>query len=624
MQSSEFIYSIKDIFSTHNGGCLVRNHVQGYYIGPYQRGYKWRSAAKYDQIPTLLTDLYDAFQQSQADVRNQEYFLQYITVKRTMIDERPYFELIDGQQRITSISILYHVLAHSFGFDNLTENNGKPLVIYSRYPDNAIFQRVMMTLGEHAYNDELLEQQDLFYMVRAARCFRDFFNLLRGQKQLRHFEIFLRENVKLILNREDETTSAEEVFLNLNTNKVPLTDGELVKGLLLTRASRMDDDTGERNFKEITEIRLLMGKSWDELTAWLSKPDVGAYFFEKTAALNSFLSLISWKETKQELPVVELFRRGLAKSVRSQENTYVQFNRYMERIKRPLDAHELLVQIKQVYRRLRSWYETPYVYNLLGYYLETSKNRVGKLKELLRDDSNESVINTMRLHLSTFLSALQPEKLEFGKHNDSIKSLLLAISVFPESEDGATNSHYRFDFFTYGDQKWTIEHIFPQNPNAAKYDVADDRDWVLRQIAMQQLKAEVDEQLKWKDLQNRVESGQPVSSADMAWLFDSFTQTDQLGNLALLPGGVNSALSNKFFNTKRKVLLKKISQGNFVPKHTLDVFSKMLDLSGLQATVPPPTFDSSLVTWTETDANTHFAWLANRINQLIILNQLPQ
>lgn len=625
MQSSEFIYAIGDIFSTQAGGCLSRNQVQGYYIGPYQRGYKWRSAAKYDQVPTLLTDLYEAFQQSQVDPRNQEYFLQYITVKRTLIDRISYFELIDGQQRMTSISLFYYVLAGVFSFENLAEHDGCPLVIYSRYPERRIFEEVMALLASAKSEDENLQQQDLFYMVRAARCFLDFLHILREQKQLRAFELFFREKVKLILNKEDEATSAEEVFLNLNTNKVPLTDGELVKGLLLTRASRMDDEMGERNFKEITEIRLLMGKAWDELTAWLHKPEVAAYFFDKSdQPLASFLGLVSWNETKQEQPVVEIFRRGLVKNTKTQDNKYVQFNRYMERIRKPADAHDLLLQIKHVFRRLRSWYETPDVYNLLGYYLETSGNRISKLKELLKDESNHSVIVTMKTHLSSFLTALRPDKLEFGKHNDTIKYLLLAISVFPESEDQTLNSHYRFDFFTYGDQKWSIEHIFPQNPNASKYDVVDDREWVLGRIAEERAKLEEGMQLPLDQLKERIELRQPVSTTEMAWLFDSFTKTDYLGNLALLPGGVNSALSNKFFNTKRKVLLEKISQGQFVPKHTTDVFSKMLDLSKLPAGTVGREFDRSLVTWSEKDANVHFEWICNRINQLIALNQLPQ
>ena len=52
------IYSVNEIFTQ----CLLANQLEkGYYIAPYQRGYKWKSKAIYDQIPVLIFDLYEAF-----------------------------------------------------------------------------------------------------------------------------------------------------------------------------------------------------------------------------------------------------------------------------------------------------------------------------------------------------------------------------------------------------------------------------------------------------------------------------------------------------------------------------------------------------------------------------------
>ena len=54
---SNFIFSIQEIFTK----CLDEHKVSGYYIGPYQRGYKWKSKTIHDQVSVLLSDLYDAF-----------------------------------------------------------------------------------------------------------------------------------------------------------------------------------------------------------------------------------------------------------------------------------------------------------------------------------------------------------------------------------------------------------------------------------------------------------------------------------------------------------------------------------------------------------------------------------
>ena len=110
----KFIYSIKEIFDTETG-CLKHNNVDGYFIGPYQRGYKWKSQSANDHIPVLLVDLYEAFLKSKENgFKDHEYYLQYITVKRIKHHDKLLFELIDGQQRLTSLTIMYMVLEKYF------------------------------------------------------------------------------------------------------------------------------------------------------------------------------------------------------------------------------------------------------------------------------------------------------------------------------------------------------------------------------------------------------------------------------------------------------------------------------------------------------------------------------
>ena len=85
---NEFIFSITEIFTS----VLADANLERYYIGPYQRGYKWASSNYYDQVPQLLIDIYEAMQH-----KIGEYYLQYITVFEN-VGEKAY-EVIDGQQR---------------------------------------------------------------------------------------------------------------------------------------------------------------------------------------------------------------------------------------------------------------------------------------------------------------------------------------------------------------------------------------------------------------------------------------------------------------------------------------------------------------------------------------------
>lgn len=81
---------VKDIFDGSN-----------YYLVPgYQRAYSWED----EQVEELWDDLFSAFQE-----QNVSYFLGPVILTRSSEDDR-YYEIIDGQQRLTTLTILFCVL----------------------------------------------------------------------------------------------------------------------------------------------------------------------------------------------------------------------------------------------------------------------------------------------------------------------------------------------------------------------------------------------------------------------------------------------------------------------------------------------------------------------------------
>lgn len=72
-----------------------------FYIPPYQRGYAWTE----EQAEDLVNDLYTAFQE---DATN-DYFLGSIVLvkKNTKL-----FDVVDGQQRLVSLSLLFSVIGY--------------------------------------------------------------------------------------------------------------------------------------------------------------------------------------------------------------------------------------------------------------------------------------------------------------------------------------------------------------------------------------------------------------------------------------------------------------------------------------------------------------------------------
>ncbi|MEI7676413.1 MAG: DUF262 domain-containing protein [Bacteroidales bacterium] len=614
-----FIFSIKEIFDD----CLKHHKVDGYFIGPYQRGYKWKSSSIYDHIPVLLTDLYEAYLKSEHSKSNNEYFIQYITVKKRLNeDKRSYsFELIDGQQRLTTLTLLYSVLEHFFKAENLAKRGNKFLLSYSRY-DEPIFDEVLSLLCLEDVDSISIHQQDKYYMFEAAKCIRNFFNILKGNeaKQLDSFLEYLAHNVKIILNKEDEFTSSEEVFSSLNANKVPLTNSYLIKGLLLTKASRtLTEGHRTKHFKEIMDERSIMGRTWDEMNSWFSQPEVALFFFgSEQDGMENMLRLIEFEKHKVSSVIIDTFRK-LYKDGTKYETTYKLFNEFHDHILTPEDSLLCLERVKHTYKRLRNWYDDVYIHNYLGYYYQiTSDNGLVSTKKLLNKDNCDLI-----LYLKEKLRNAIPnsedgfKELKYNNKKDKeIKRVLLALSVFPE-EIETKNQFVRFNFYAYSKENWTLEHIFPQNPNLKEYNIKDDKDWIVSRLSELLKKlSSIEDKVKKESIENTIAKiylNDKIAVNEINDVVDDIEENN-LGNMALLSGGVNSALSNGFFNTKRRILLSKLNQGYFVPRHTIDIFSKMLPLP--KEMVNEVAFDLTLTMWSDNDIKAHCKFIIHRVLEI--------
>lgn len=635
---ANFIYSIEEIFNK-SSGCLFHYTVKGYYIAPYQRGYKWKSTSIHDQVPVLLLDIYEAFKKKESVGQEHEYYLQYITVKKT---PDKFFEVIDGQQRLTTLSILYRVL-ESYHCGNITKIENEYLVRYSRYENeqSSIFDQIAKLSESPIDEDDAIEEQDKYYMLKAFRCISDFFKILDNpiNNELNEFIKFLEDDVKLILNIEDEHTAAEEIFANLNDNKVPLTNTYLIKGLLLTKASReLVNKTRHKNFKEIMDQRAIMGRLWDEMNSWFFKPEVALFFFgHKDNGMESLLKLVNLNNTQSYHQVSTSFKETFRVKGERVSNPFGLFNQYYENVITTEDAANILNAIKHTYKRLKSWYYDNSFYNLFGYAFVVNKHKYweGKTKKsalevLLNETSNVTVKNSLKhFVLSRMPNDIELELKELrydaGKNEkDKLNNLLLGISVFPPMSD---RQEYRFDYYSYVISNWSLEHIFPQNPAIDKFDVADDKDWVLRELikrvdVLEDGTAKGDKEIQIQDLQSVIEiikSGSNIDSSKISFLFDAISDKHQIGNMALLSPNVNSALRNGFFNTKRKILLRELNKGEFVPKHTIDVFSKMLEIKK-EENGNLNEFNSSLTIWNNQDIEAHTLSLKQSI--AVIKNSL--
>lgn len=601
----EFIYNLEELFVSD--GLLETLAATNYYIGAYQRGYKWKSNAVHDQVPLFLTDVYEAFIDNQ-----EEYYLQYITIKRN--DEcKDLLEVIDGQQRLTTISILFYCFEKAFGFYNIT----KDIVQYERYNKRQIFEEIILMDEESDEGNVILKKkQDIFYLYHAKKCILNFLELL-DKVEAEAFYNYYRQKVKIIINLEDDTTAAEEIFSNLNDNKVELNNLYLIKGLLFTKSTRKDN--GDDDFIHVQEKRNRIARNWDDMDNWLRSEKQNQLFFYNYKLVNSkegFLGLnpllnalkpIVKESNDERLNQINKFHDNLS-IAKEQSDTYKLFNLYNEGLQNFEEANIQLDKIYLTSKRLRNWFKNNELYNLLGFFTCTGGN-IDNILSLGVSDLKEKLYQ--HLYNQLFIRNKKIEDLVYNipKDKSKLDKIFLALNVFPllkQKNDKGKDIHvidwsHRFDFNTYRNNKWSIEHIYPQNPDATEEDVRKYKEWFLEKSS------------EFPELNQKISDDNSLTDEEIKAIITHGVSEHQLGNLALLEGGNNSTLKNYIFPKKRELLLGLMSTGSFVPTHTVNAVAKLLhNLSDERLT-----FSKNLTFWEKEDIEANALWIKNTYNALI-------
>jgi uncharacterized protein with ParB-like and HNH nuclease domain len=581
----ELIYSIKDIFNNENqNGCLTQYDCKCYHIPAYQRGYKWASDTN-GAVSVLLNDLKNAFLASKEEDR-KEYYLQYITVKKIESEKGNYLEVIDGQQRLTTISIILSIISLELEHINIATDkldyairtNFFTQYIYKKDALNLIIDNTWDQLLNHNPN---LNKQDVYYICSAVKKSYEVLINNDFKKQIQEFYDYLITNVKLIVNSVEEHIESETVFKNLNSNKVPLTEPELIKGLLITKIGREHSQKQTKHFKEILEIRMNIGRYWDEITAWANKPEIKSFYFNNNQdAMQELLWLTAITIESDELK--------LNSSTKSKDFPLFNFFLDLKQYKRSFD------QLLKTKNTLDDWFYDTKIYNLLGFcrFAKSSGlNNLKLLKKIIKQNTKTGLIIELNKIKDSFFKDIDWKKTNYAETPNTIHHILLALNVFIEGQDST-----RFNFYSFEQENWTLEHIFPQTPEGKKKILSkENRDEIIALLG-----DGIDEKvLRVLKLSERDENQKELYYNALK----EHPALNSIGNMCLLTGSDNASMGNKFFYEKRQDTLKLIQKGSFVPKHTFDVFSKMFESSNTD----------KMKVWTKKDIDEHFLYIKNTL-----------
>lgn len=585
---ADLIYSVRNIFNDKDqDGCLCQHGASKYLIPSYQRGYKWASDDT-GAVTILLNDIKKAF-----ELKKKEYYLQYITIKETKDGQDTVLELIDGQQRLTTLSILIAVAANNLAENDYTKDNfatGKlDYAVRGNFFQEAIHSDLKQYLAEDWEEPDDFSQ-DKHYIISAARKINKFINeTYKEKEEWRSFFNFVKDDVKIIVNVVDRGES-ERVFSNLNSNKVSLTEAELIKGILLTKVSRGEDK--RKRFREITEERMKLGMLWDEMARWCNSPEVRSFYFDNK------------NDGMTELMKFALYYKYPDNSYDEKKDPkdYPLFNCYLD-----LPSHQEAYQaIVDSYRILKDLYEDTEAYNLLGYVMSVKKAPFKSCVEMIKQKDSiltlyiQSILTKkeLKVRLLKQIKGIIPkenvEDLWYGENDDDIHRVLLALNVFEPKDNQISRT--RFDFYSFKNFEWTLEHIFPQSPEGKNHDLTDEEKEEIKTMV-----AEIDDaDLKEKVLVSLDKIRTDDEKESLKNALGKVVNT--IGNMCLLTRGDNASNGCVFFKEKRKNINNLIANGSFVPKHTFEVFSKMLLLD------PGP-----IEVWTKNNMKEHKTIIVNRI-----------
>lgn len=506
-----------------------------FYVPSYQRGYRWGE----DEVTRLLDDVY------QNGKRN--YCLQPVVVRK----KGDVFELVDGQQRLTTLYLIYKYMK------NVNPFFGEPAfsLTYETREKSADFLKTIDLAKQE-------ENIDFWFIANAYKTIQKWFE---EDLQIRAMHIFeyLKEDVRIIWYEVSENEDAISLFTRLNIGKIPLTSAELVKAMFLSR-----DNSGNMDREKQEEISL----QWDNIEKELHNDSL--WYFLTNNIKNKY-------QTRIDL-VLDLIS-GKQDSNREKYYTFFKF----DEMRRGKGLDEIWRKIQQTFLILKDWFENHELYHKIGYLIASNTltlHKIFKESENRTKDAFNTMLNGFikkSIAFSGNYSELSYEKpLEYKR----ISTLLLLFNVESVRQNGEHTQWFPFDKFKYnrGNKvSWSLEHIHAQQSEGMRTQevwkewltlhvpsvkvVGSDHDDLIQemQAAIEKVKLE---RTEFETIQQKVLALLSVSG--------NTEYLHSIANLALLNTADNAALNNSTFDVKRNVIVDMDKKGQYIPFCTKMVFLK--------------------------------------------------
>ncbi|EJB97711.1 DUF262 domain-containing protein [Helicobacter pylori] len=445
-----------------------------YQIPIYQRPYQWTE----ENCEKLLDDLFEDYEKD----RESDYFCgSLVLVKSDPNSKTETYDIVDGQQRLSTFILLAKVLADLYN-DCLTPKNLEHLqeswkdrhTERKRLSFNAIGSN-----AEYDFQDALdffddshhVSKNDENNYLKNAVCLKDY---LREKeiKNINNFIEWLYSNVKFITIICPNIDKALRIFNVLNARGLPLNATDIFKGELLKELAKEEDQK-----KLVSRWNALSQKCSDNdltmetLFSWYS-----TYLNPVTSKEKTEKRLVTWFKNLNKTPLeylkgVEDFYNAYGEVLEMQDRyayllSYVTSDYWRVILCASILHHYSDQDIEALKELLVKFYYQNWVAGRTNSKIkQTCCNIINALKE---KKSIENIASIVKKYLdNNNVTQHFKENLEgkTAKKNSWVKPVLILVNYF--MSDNANPAYIKMDDDLH------VERILPENPDPSSQWVKD-------------------------------------------------------------------------------------------------------------------------------------------------------
>ncbi len=554
-----------------------------FYIPSYQRGYRWTE----QQVKDLLNDIRE-FQIRKSDSEDF-YCLQPLVVKKKWSDDilasiknansvdivekiirNCSWEVIDGQQRLTTIFIILSYLGVDmpFSLEYETRSNFKDFLnTLKKHPDIEEFSELVKGLDDY-------DNIDFFHVFCAYKAIAEY-------KPDSDIKATLLNKVEFIWYEAVEENPIK-VFTRLNIGKIALTNAELIKALLLNRS----------NFGgTVSQIRLQqqeIAMEWDNIEYTLQNEEFWLFIhnlgYNRPTRIDFIFDLIV-EQNALNIPEETRLHIGT-----DEYRTFRYFYGFVNSNNSEKAIVDCWKKVKDYYNIFREWYDDLELYHYVGYLINQKNNPQKPLKSLkslldLWNQSSNKKVFVEKLHQEIrelikkgYCSLSQQYEIEYQNeqgikqgavNKTNCRNILLLHNIQTVINQANINVSeyqqsvfYKFPFHLYKKEGWDVEHIDSNTENEL-VDKSAQNEFLLN---IYQAANEEEKKLIERFVNNPNETDFSPFEKFYVKSEDSLSdeEKNQICNFTLLDSSTNRSYGNSIFPAKRRIIIGKDS-GKYLP-----------------------------------------------------------